>query len=178
MAFNRESSVMTDTTNNSDLPARAQVQFNCTGRATGKMRNDLTVHMSQPFEEGPFDLATDEGSFHGGDATAPPPLALFVGSLTGCIMTQMRSFSRRLGVKLADLTVETRVVWDFEAKGRVYETAPRSFEIDVLIDSDDSHDKVVALIQTAKKACFIEQTLGRANTIRHRMKTADGWVDV
>ena len=34
------------------------------------------------------------------------------------------------------------------------------------------------LIETAKRGCFIEQTLGVPNTIRHRMKTPDGWLDV
>ena len=134
--------------------------------------------MKLPFEEGPFELATDEGSFHAGDASAPPPLALFVGGLTGCIMTQIRAFARRLGVKLDDLQVEARVTWDWEAKGRVYETAPNSFEIDVRIDSPDPREAVVALIEMAKKGCFIEQTLGRANTIRHRMRTDEGWVEV
>lgn len=157
---------------------KAIVQFNCTGTATGKMRNDLSVTMAQPFAEGPWELATDEGSFHGGDATAPPPLALFVGGLTGCIMTQIRAFSKRMGVKITDLRCEARVQWDWQAKGRIYETAPKSFEIDVMIDSPDATDKVVALIGAAKKGCFIEATLGRQNTIRHRMKTADGWLDV
>ena len=163
---------------NSGLPERAEVRFDCVGHATGKMRNDLSVTMKSPFEEGPFEMATDEGSFHGGDATAPPPLALFVAGLTGCIMTQIRAFAKRMGVSLNDLDVETRVIWDWQAKGRIYETAPKSFEIDVLIDSDDDQDKVVDLINAAKKGCFIEQTLGRSNTIRHRMKTSSGWVDV
>ncbi|MFD0914879.1 OsmC-related (seleno)protein [Pseudahrensia aquimaris] len=163
---------------NAGLPAKAQVQFDCHGKATGKMRNDLEVMMKLPFEEGPFKLATDEGSFHGGDATAPPPLALFVAGLTGCIMTQIRAFAKRMDVSLQDLNVETRVVWDWEAKGRIYETAPHSFEIDVMIDSDDERTKVIALIEAAKKGCFLEQTLGRSNTIRHRMKTPDGWIDV
>jgi len=157
---------------------QATVQFNCAGTATGKMRNDLSITMSQPMTEGPWVMATDEGSFHGGDATAPPPLALFVGGLTGCIMTQIRAFSKRMDVTISDLNVETRVQWDWKAKGRIYETAPKSFEIDVLIDSPDAQDKVEALIQAAKKGCFIEQTLGRQNTIRHRMKTKGGWVDV
>lgn len=165
-------------TDNKDLPQKAMVQFDCHGNATGKMRNDLTVTMKLPFEEGPFELATDEGSFHGGDASAPPPLALFVGGLTGCIMTQIRAFAKRLGVNLNDLNVETRVQWNWEAKGRVYETAPHAFEIDVMIDSDDDPGKLAGLIDAAKKGCFIEQTLGRQNTIRHRLKTADGWVDV
>jgi len=163
---------------NSGLPERAEVRFDCKGHATGKMRNDLSVMMKLPFEEGPFEMASDEGSFHGGDATAPPPLALFVAGFTGCIMTQIRAFAKRMGVGLNDLDVETRVIWDWQAKGRIYETAPKSFEIDVFIDSDDDQDKVVDLINAARKGCFIEQTLGRSNTIRHRMKTPGGWVEV
>ena len=163
---------------NKGLPARAQVQFDCHGTAVGKMRNELSVIMKQPFEEGPFEMATDEGSFHGGDASAPPPLSLFVAGLTGCIMTQIRAFSKRMGVSLKDLNVDTRVVWDWEAKGRIYETAPHSFQIDVMIDSDDPQDRVIALIEAAKKGCFLEQTLGRQNTIRHRMKTPQGWIEV
>ena len=162
---------------NAGLPDKAQVQFDCKGRATGKMRNELDVTMSQPFVEGPFTMATDEGSFHGGDASAPPPLALFVAGLTGCIMTQIRAFAKRLRVSLNDLNVETRVVWDWEAKGKVYETAPHSFEIDIFIDSDDPMDRQLELVAAAQKGCFLEQTLGQSNTITHRLKTADGWVD-
>jgi len=169
---------MNDTSPNTNLPTKAQVQFDCQGQAVGKMRNELNVQMKQPFEEGPFELATDEGSFHGGDATAPPPLALFVAGLTGCIMTQIRAFAKRMNVSLIDLKVDTRVVWNWEAKGRIYETAPHSFEIDVMVDSDDEREAVVALINAAKKGCFLEQTLGQVNTIRHRMKVADGWVEI
>lgn len=156
----------------------AKVQFNCQGTAVGKMRNDLQVTMEQPFQEGPFEMATDEGSFHGGDASAPPPLALFVGGLTGCIMTQIRAFAKRLRVTVDDLKVETRVVWDWQATGRTYETAPRSFEIDILIDSPDPEEKIVELIETSKKGCFIEQTLGRTNTINHRYKIDGDWKTV
>lgn len=160
---------------NAGLPSQAQVQFDCHGTAVGKMRNELAVNMVQPFAEGPFDLATDEGSFHGGDASAPPPLALFVAGLTGCIMTQMRAFAKRLGVTVTDLQVDTRVVWDWQAQGRVYETAPKSFEIDISIDSPDPEADIVALIEAAQKGCFLEQTLGVSNTITHRLKSADGW---
>lgn len=157
---------------------QAKVQFNCHGTAVGKMRNDLQVTMESPFQEGPFEMATDEGSFHGGDASAPPPLALFVGGLTGCIMTQIRAFAKRLKVTVNDLKVETRVVWDWQATGRTYETAPHSFEIDILIDSPDSEEQIIELIETSKKGCFIEQTLGKANTITHRYKTNGVWKSV
>ena len=157
---------------------KAQVRFDCHGQATGKMRNELSATMVEPMSEGPWELASDEGPFHGGDATAPPPLALFVASLTGCIMTQMRAFAKRLGVTLDDLSVDTRVVWDWQATGRTYETAPHALEIDVSIDSPDDEARVIELIETAKRGCFLEQTLGVSNVIHHRMKTADGWKDV
>lgn len=160
-----------------DMPERAEVQFNCTGTAVGKMRNELAVEMVRPFRES-FELASDEGAFHGGDATAPPPLALFVGGLTGCLMTQIRAFAKRLGVRIDDLRVEVRVVWDWAKAGPVYETAPRSFEIDVFLDSPDPQERAVALIEAAKRGCFIEQTLGRANTIRHRLRRGADWVEV
>lgn len=156
------------------MPDRAHVQFNCDGRASGKMRNDLTVTMVRPFEE-VFELATDEGGFHGGDGTAPPPLALFVAGLTGCLMTQIRAFGKRLGVRVDDLRAETRVIWTWEKDGRVYRTAPEGFEIDIHLDAPVSDDDKAALIHAATHGCFLEQTLGRANTIRHRLATADGF---
>ncbi len=159
------------------MPQRAEVQFNCTGTAVGKMRNELAVEMVRPFRES-FALASDEGAFHGGDASAPPPLALFVAGLTGCLMTQIRAFAKRLGVTLSDLKVETRVVWDWEKAGRVYETAPKSFEIDVLIDSPDAFENTVALVHAAQKGCFLEQTLGRQNTIRHRILRGTEYVEI
>lgn len=153
------------------------VQFNCSGKAVGKMRCDLDVEMVSPWMES-FELATDEGSFHGGDASAPPPLALFVGGLTGCIMTQLRAFAKRMKVQIDDLNVECRVAWQWTPIDHVYETAPKSFEIDISLESPNSLDEQLALVEAAKKGCFIEQTLGRTNSIRHRLKTAEGYLDV
>ena len=48
--------------------------FEGVGRSSGKMRNDISEEWPMMNER--FDLATDEGPFHGGDGTAPPPLAL------------------------------------------------------------------------------------------------------
>ncbi|MEP1539173.1 MAG: OsmC family protein [Paracoccaceae bacterium] len=141
------------------------------------MRNELTVEMVKPFHES-FELATDEGTFHGGDASAPPPLALFVARLTGCLMTQIRAFAKRLDVTLSDLRVETRVVWDWQKADRVYETAPHSFEFDVSIDSPNSFEGTVALVKAAQKECFLEQAPGQQNTIRHRVLRGKEYVAI
>ena len=153
------------------------VTFVCNGQATGKMRNDLDVRMTEPMEEH-FKLATDEGPFHGGDATAPPPLALFVGGLTGCIMTQLRAFAKRMDVVIDDLRVETTVRWQWSPKGRIYETAPKSFDIDIFLDSSSPLERQVVLIQAAKKGCFVEQTLSVENTVNHRIRTENGFMRV
>ena len=153
------------------------VTFKCAGNATGKMRNDLDVRMVEPFEE-QFTMATDEGSFHGGDATAPPPLALFVGGLTGCIMTQLRAFAKRMDVIIDDLQVETTVKWKWMPKGRIYETEPESFDIDILLSSPSETKRQIELVNAAKKGCFIEQTLSVPNTITHRIKTDQGFINV
>lgn len=153
------------------------VTFTCDGHAVGKMRNELDVAMIEPIAER-FDMATDEGPFHGGDATAPPPLAHFITGLTGCIMTQLRAFAKRMDVQIDDLHVNTKVKWQWTPKGRVYETAPKSFAIDILLDSPSPRKAQVALIMAARKGCFIEQTLGQANVITHRIKTDEGFVVV
>ena len=156
----------------------AVIQYNAEGHASGKMRSDLVVSMSRPFGDGPWEMATDEGAFHGGDASAPPPLALFVGGLTGCIMTQIRSLAKRLGLVLSDLRVETRVQWTWVAVGRGYESAPKGFEIDVKIESPAAKPEIEALIAQARRGCFISQTLGHQNEIRYRLKTQEGWTNV
>ncbi|MFK7837524.1 MAG: OsmC-related (seleno)protein [Sulfitobacter sp.] len=153
------------------------VTFTCTGQAVGKMRNDLDVRMTEPMEEH-FSLATDEGPFHGGDATAPPPLALFVGGFTGCIMTQLRAFAKRMDVLIDDLRVETTVRWQWTPKGRIYETAPKSFEFNIFLESSSPLEDQVALVKAAKKGCFIEQTLSVENTITHRIRTKTGFLKV
>ena len=153
------------------------VTFTCAGQATGKMRNELAVKMTEPMEES-FTLATDEGPFHGGDATAPPPLALFVGGLTGCIMTQLRAFAKRMDVAIDDLRVETTVRWGWVPKDRIYETHPQSFAIDIFLTSPAPLDAQVALVQAAKKGCFVEQTLSQPNTITHRIRTPEGFLRI
>ncbi|MEN9063288.1 MULTISPECIES: OsmC family protein [Ponticoccus] len=152
-----------------------EVVFTCSGRATGKMRNDLDVKMTQPMLE-EFAMATDEGPFHGGEASAPPPLAHFISGLTGCIMTQLRAFAKRMDVEINDLTVNCKIVWQWTPVGRIYETAPKSFDIDILLDSPNPLEEQVALIEAAKKGCFVEQTLAQSNTVTHRLKTQGGYL--
>src|SRR5216684_947140 len=65
--------------------SRFEVTFDVEGRNEAKFRNDITVHLRGPHPAS-VDLPTDEGPYHGGDGTAPYPLAYFASGLTACII--------------------------------------------------------------------------------------------
>ena len=150
------------------------VVFTGTGKARGKMRNDIAVVFETMGES--FELATDEGPFHGGDGTAPPPLALFTAALTGCVMTQVRAFSTRLSIPIDGVEVHARLHWQGEQEGAgCYETAPVGFALDIELDTDADEADQRRLLEAAKKGCFSEQTLAKGLTVNHRLKLNGDW---
>lgn len=154
-----------------------EVIFEGVGRSSGKMRTDITVEW--PMMKERFELATDEGAFHGGEATAPPPLALFTAALTGCLMTQIRAFSKRLKIPIRDVELKARLHWAGEQEGNApYVTAPVAFDLDVDIDSDATPADLEHLLACAKKGCFIEQTLAQGLVVGHRLKIGEEWREV
>lgn len=155
---------------------RFDVIFEGSGKATGKMRNDISVEFATMKER--FELATDEGAFHGGDGSAPPPLALFTGALIGCIMTQIRAFSKRLSIPIGEVEVNARLHWEGTQQGRdPYVTAPVGFHLDVNLDSDATAEEQQRLLDAAKRGCFIEQTLKQGLEVSHRLKVGENWQD-
>ncbi|MFK7964722.1 MAG: OsmC-related (seleno)protein [Burkholderiaceae bacterium] len=153
-----------------------ELVFEGVGRTSGKMRNDISVSFTTMNET--FELATDEGSIHGGDGTAPPPLALFTAALTGCLMTQIRAFAKRMKIKVEAAEVSARLHWRAEQiDNEPYVSEPVGFALDVQIEADCSVEQRVALLNAARKGCFIEQSLTLGTTITHRLKTEDGWLD-
>lgn len=156
------------------------VEFEAKGRAVGKMRNEIDLTwVKSDGENEVFSMATDEGVFHGGEDTAPPPLAYFATGLVGCAMTQIRAFSKRMRIPIRDVKATARLLWSGRQVGtNPYVTAPEGFSIDFEIDSDASQDDIIRLITAAKKGCFVEQTLAVPNTVGHRLLTSEGWIDV
>ena len=156
------------------MTKRFDVIFEGVGRSSGKMRNDISVEW--PMMKETFELATDEGPFHGGDGTAPPPLALFTAALTGCLMTQIRAFSKRLNIDVRDVEVKARLHWEGEQEGDdPYVTNPVGFSLDVALDTDASAAEQHRLLDAAKKGCFLEQTLAKGLIVDHRLRIDDGW---
>ncbi len=153
------------------------VVLTAAGTAVGKMRNEVVV--THGGEGSTFEMATDEAAVHGGDNTAPPPLAYFATGLVGCLMTQIRTFSKKLRIPIDDVSVIATCHWRGKmVPGNPYETEPIGFDFDIDIESDASKEDLVRLIGTAKKGCFIEQTLAQSNHLNHRFRFEKEWIDI
>lgn len=157
--------------------SRFEVIFDAEGVNTSKFRNDVKVHLRGPHAVS-YDLPTDEGGIHGGDGTAPYPLAYFTSSLTACVMTQIRAFSKRLNISVDTFSVTTRCHWQAQQTGSApYESAPVAFTMDIDIGGGASESDKRRLLAAAQKGCFVEQSL-KPGLVRHRLKIADDWVEV
>ena len=152
------------------------VMIEARGVNLGKFRNDIDVAVRIPTQH-ETSLATDEGAYHGGEATAPSPLAYFTTSLNACLMTQIRAFSKRLGIPLTTITVNTRFEWRADQAGRApYEATALAFTVDAELGGEASEADQLRLFRAAQKGCFVEQSL-KPGLAKHRLKRGDLWIE-
>jgi uncharacterized OsmC-like protein len=135
---------------------------------TGSMRNDIDVIFESMDER--FQLATDEGAFHGGKGTAPPPLALFTASLCGCVMTQIKAFGKKLNIQVNEIKIDATMEWN----GTITDEGPylaecKGYNLDIDIISNETLDRKKKLLNAAIKGCFIEASL-KPGLVKHRLK--------
>ena len=154
-----------------------KVLFEAEGVNKTKFRNEVAVHLRGPHAVS-YDLPTDEGGIHGGDGSAPYPLAYFTSARTACVMTQIRAFSKRLGISVEGFSVKTRCHWEARQVGNApYEAAPIEFTMDIAIEGLASEADKRRLVAAAQKGCFVEQSL-RPGLVKHRLWTDGQWVSV
>lgn len=140
------------------------------------MRTEIHVETANT---GDWDLATDEGALHGGDATAPPPLALFVASLASCLSTQIRAFAKRLDIQVTSVDISGISRWVALTAGREpYRSESRGIELRITLSGDHSPEEARRLIDAAKEGCFVEQTVAQGARIEHLLASEDGWISV
>ena len=162
-----------------DQTKTINVTYEVRGTSVGKMRNEITDRQVEPSVEPEFDMATDEAGFHGGEGTAPLPLAYFCTGLVACLMTQIRAFAKRMRIDLKGVDVTATIKWKAVSQGRdPYESAPVAFELDVDMDSDASMEDRIRLLEAAKKGCFIEATLANPIPVHHRLKEDGAFVAI
>ena len=149
-----------------------------TGNATnkGSMRNDIDVSFESMNET--FKLATDEGAFHGGKGTAPPPLALFTASLCGCIMTQIKAFGKKLKIEVNEIEIDASMEWQGEVlEDGPYKASCDGYNLDIDIISEEPIERKKKLLEAAINGCFIEASL-KTGIVKHRLKDKENWISV
>jgi len=153
------------------------IVFEGKARSSGRMRCDVDVEFVTTGEK--FVMATDEGSIHGGENSAPPPLAYFTSALAGCLMTQFRAFAKRLRVPVNSIDIKARLHWKAEQTGREpYVGWPVAFELDIDVDSEAGPEDIKRVLNAARKGCFVEASLAPSIEVRHRLKVGDSWIAV
>lgn len=151
-----------------------EVVFESEGVCVGKLRNEVTNTAHAPFKVTRM-LPTDEGPFQGGDDTSPTPLEFFLTGLVGCLMTQIRVFAKRGRIDVRALTVNCRAHWEAVSDPEVpYAARPVGFAIDIALESDAPEEKVRALVDGARRGCFVEATLAQPNDITHTLRLNAG----
>lgn len=152
--------------------------FEADARVGEGMRTEVEGRCLAPAGEFlPFTMATDEGPFHGGARSAPPPLAYFVTALATCFLTQMRAFASKVGVRLDDIAVHARVEWEAHLDGaRPYTAHGRVITLDMEVDSPADLEALRRLVGVASRACYVEALL--ALPVRHRLRRGDDWLDM
>ena len=149
-----------------------------TGNATnkGSMRNDIDVSFDSMNET--FKLATDEGAFHGGKGTAPPPLALFTASLCGCVMTQIKAFGKKLKIEINEIEINASMEWQGEIlEEGPYKASCEGYNLDIDIISEETIERKKKLLEAAINGCFIEASL-KPGIVKHRLKDKENWINI
>ena len=158
---------------------RFDVIWDAETQTTDRLRTETRLRQASIGDHPEFTVVTDEFGYpHGGDQTAPSPLAYFAVALNTCLTTQIRAFAKKLRIDIDGVHINARCHWEATAQGRApYVGAPIAFNLDVDIDSDAKPDDLRRLLDAAKQGCFVEQTLARPNVVSHRLKLGADWVD-
>jgi uncharacterized OsmC-like protein len=167
----------TETTRPQAAVIRGDVVFDAAGRNARGFRNDVTVRRPHGPPGEVYDLPTDEGPGHGGDSSAPYPLAYFTSALTACVMVQLRAFARRLKIELGEFTVNTRCHWERVQHGSApYVSAPVAFTLDIDLGAVPEAEQR-RLLAAAEQGCFIEVAL-KPGIVRHRLRIGGEWIEI
>ncbi len=152
------------------------VVYELSAVASGVMRNDVRGRMLEPVLDHIFEMATDEGGYHGGDGSAPPPLAYFTTGLVTCLMTQLRASAKRLRITIGLPKIDARIEWKGDQVGNLpYVARGHEFRLDIDLQCETPLAEQKRVLEAATKSCVVEAIL--TVPIRHRLRIGDKWVE-
>lgn len=118
-----------------------------------------------------FTIVADEGPYMpGGEGTAPTPLTYFVAGMALCVLSQVSNIAMRK--KLSIRNERVRVTAKYIESGSILKGDKQgeatSYEVEMLIDSDEPSEVIVDLMRMAHRMCFAEDSIGRAIALEYK----------
>jgi putative redox protein len=98
-----------------------------------------------------FELRVDEPPRHGGDDTGPQPTEVLLSAVAACFTLSVAHTARKHGIELPDLSVV--------ASGDYEGLSFRAIRVEV--QSSYPRDELAALVERAKRVCYVSNTLQR-----------------
>jgi len=119
----------------------------------------ITAHWQGDFrvdvEAGRFPLRVDEPERVGGSDTGPQPTDLLLAAVASCMVLSVAYSARKRGIELHRIEVTV---------GGYYE-GPRFRSIEVTVATDAPADVVDVLIASARRVCYVTNTLSESPEI-------------
>lgn len=106
-------------------------------------------------EAGEFSLVVDEPAEVGGTGSGPMPTDLLLASLSSCYALALAWAARKQGFELPDLEVT--------ATGTYQGT--KFSELLLTVESSLEEDRLLALFEPAKRACYVSNTFAHVPSI-------------
>jgi putative redox protein len=112
------------------------------------------------------EIAVDEPEYAGGRDAGMMPTEMFCASIASCFCLALQHVAGKRGRELPGLTVRVRA----ERAGR----EPRYGRILVEVDADVPGEELEALIEPARRVCWVSNTLVEGTELSYRCTSVEG----
>jgi uncharacterized OsmC-like protein len=102
-----------------------------------------------------FRIRIDEPESAGGGDTGPQPSEVFLASLAGCFTLALYHVAKKRGIDLPDIGVKATGTYE----------GPGFAHLAIEVTSDAPRDVMEALIEPAKRVCYVSNTLHNVSEV-------------
>lgn len=127
-----------------------------------------------------FVVYSDEGAPLGGTNSAPWPIGYFLLGAGFCALTQLSRYSEmmKIEIKNARVVVRSRFRTDGSVLKETIKGSTQGFEIDIEVESEDSPERVAALVRNAEDGCFVMQAIKNPTEVKKNVTLNGAPLDV
>ncbi|KIT16896.1 OsmC family protein [Jannaschia aquimarina] len=148
---------------------RFDAHVNVESMPEGMHLKRATVFSNVP-NGGTWEIVSDEGTAVGGRGSAPSPLMYFAAGLGLCLMSHVEMLAKSRGFRIDRARLEQRASWTTTLDlGDVHpedvQGLPEGAEMNLIIESSDSAEKVAEFVGHCRRACMALQAVASATPV-------------